>query len=818
MILNARRKMCMNRFLYSFYLLSHHNNTFVFKLKDEEVYVYIFILEENIIRILVQNEHLKLKKTWWVAPGMQDTPLEGRDKFDLTPFSLPSYEWRIRSNEFEVYTSQLLLFINLEGFCCEWFIKKDGKWYKVASDRKTQSYNFKNSLGDGIFHYMAIFENESYYGLGEKSGDIEKNGKRFRMFNIDALGYDAEVTDPLYKHIPFYIVRNHEYSISFGIFYDVMSQAVFDFGLEKDGYHGRDYRYFVAEDGDLDYYFIAGPSLEKVVSSFTWLTGKPMFPPKWSIGYSGSSMSYTEVENAQEALLDFLNKCKKYDILTSSFHLSSGYTTKDGKRYVFNWDKTKIPSPQKLIEEFHKRDVKLIANVKPFLLINHPYYEELENEQMFILSRNGEMPQIIKLWDDIGSYVDFTNLKTFRWWKEKIKSTLLDYGIDGIWNDNNEFEILDGKAIVNGFGQSMNFEIVRALLPLLMMKASFEAMEEHDNLKRPFLVSRSGCPGMQRYCQTWTGDNYTEWKTLKYNHYMGLGLSLSGVYNFGHDVGGFYGPAPEPELFLRWVQYGIFLPRFTIHSWNTDGTVNEPWMYTDITKEVRDLIKFRYKLIPYFYQLFYEAHEFYRPIVRPVFYEFEEDKKTFEYNKDELMLGPFILVTPVFDKGITEREVYLPITDSGWMEYKNQKMYEGGQFIKIEVPLSYPNFFIKGGSIIPINEGEYKFGEAWPEKRVLWIVPHINEGRTFVRFFEDDGVTKKYLYGECAFINIELISHKNKIEIKLNKEGKFKLPYDDLKLQLPHFERRRIVVYFDNRKIYEGEEKEVSVKFYEKDR
>ncbi|PAE58813.1 alpha-glucosidase, partial [Bacillus licheniformis] len=130
------------------------------------------------------------------------------------------------------------------------------------------------------------------------------------------------------------------------------------------------------------------------------------------------------------------------------------------------------------------------------------------------------------------------------------------------------------------------FELIRALHPLLMMKASFEAQLEYNPELRPYLISRSGCPGMHRYAQTWTGDNRTSWKTLKFNIKTGIGLSLSGIYNFGHDVGGFSGPAPEPELFVRWIQNGIMYPRFTIHSWNDDGTVNEPWMFPETIDEI----------------------------------------------------------------------------------------------------------------------------------------------------------------------------------------------------------------------------------------
>ncbi|MBE3578618.1 MAG: glycoside hydrolase family 31 protein [Caldanaerobacter subterraneus] len=802
----------MSKFPYRFYLLEHSSNVFTFKAEDEKLYAHVFILEDNIIRILIRGKELKVPKTWWVAPGMKDVPLEGRDRFDLSPFTLPSYKWNLKNDKFKVYTSNLRLSINLENFICEWYAKKDDDWYKIAADRETQSYNFNNLFGDGVYHYMKIFENEDYYGLGEKSGEIERNDRRFRMFNIDALGYDAEKTDPLYKHIPFYIVRNRDGSISFGIFYDVMAEAIFDFGLEKDGYHGRDYRYFKAEDGDLDYYFILGPSLEKVVSSFVWLTGKPLFPPKWSIGYSGSAMSYTEAENAQEELMKFLEKCEKYDIPTSSFHLSSGYTTIGKKRYVFTWNKKKIPSPKELISKFHEKGIKLIANIKPFLLVDHPFYEKLKDNRMFILDRDETEPQIIPLWDDLGSYIDFTNKEAFNWWKEKIKESLLSYGIDAIWNDNNEFEIMDSKAKINNFGKTINFEKVRALFPLLMAKASFEATKEYDDSKRPFLVSRSYCPGMQRYCQTWTGDNFTEWKTLRYNHYMGLGLILSGVYNFGHDVGGFYGPAPEPELFLRWIQYGIFMPRFTIHSWNSDGTANEPWMYPEILEEVRELIKFRHRLIPYFYQLFYEAHEFYKPVVRPVFYEFEEDSNTFQNNKDDIMVGPFILFTPVFDKGAKERDVYLPYTKDGWIEYLSNKVYEGGKVVRIKIPLDSLNFFIRGGSIIPLNDLDNAYDKKSKKRKVLWIFPHVKEGRTFLKFFEDDGFSERYLKGEYAFLNVELESFEDKVQIRLEKEGEFVLPYEEIKLQFPVVEKREIVVYFQNKKVYEGKEKDIVLK------
>ena len=153
--------------------------------------------------------------------------------------------------------------------------------------------------------------------------------------------------------------------------------------------------------------------------------------------------------------------------------------------------------------------------------------------------------------------------------------------------------------------------------------------ETFENI-RPFIVCRSGHAGIQRYAQTWAGDNLTCWESLKYNIATILGMSLSGVANQGADIGGFYGPSPEAELMVRWVQNGIFQPRFSVHSVNTDNTVTEPWMYGDCTGYIRDAIKFRYRMIPYLYSLMERAHETGLPIMEPMCSAFQQDPACYE--------------------------------------------------------------------------------------------------------------------------------------------------------------------------------------------
>jgi alpha-glucosidase len=466
-----------------------------------------------------------------------------------------------------------------------------------------------------------------------------------------------------------------------------------------DNYHGP-YRSFTADHGDLDYYFIAGPRVDQVTRRFTWLTGRPAFPPKWGLGYSGSSMAYTDAPDAQSGMADFLDRCAEHDILCDSFHLSSGYTSIGDKRHVFHWNTSKFPDPAALAKDYLAKGVRICANIKPCLLRDHPHFAEAAALGLLIADAEGE-PSWVQFWDGIGAYLDFTQPKTFDWWKAKVKEALLDRGIAATWNDNNEFEIWTGKALAHGFGEPRPARECKSLQTLLMVRASRDAQKEHVRDKRPFLVSRSGGVGMHRYVQTWSGDNSTSWETLKYNLKMGLGLTLSGISNTGHDIGGFTGPAPDPELLVRWVQFGVFMPRFSIHSWNDDGTVNAPWMHPKTTHVVRDLIKLRYRLIPSLYYLLWRYHHDYEPVVRPNFFDFPDDLHSWREG-DEMMVGRSLLAAPVVEPGHVHREVCLPF-GAHWYAIWSGEAFRGGQTITRPAPWTRPVLFARESCAIPID-------------------------------------------------------------------------------------------------------------------
>ncbi len=528
------------------------------------------------------------------------------------------------------------------------------------------------------------------YGLGDKTGDLNRFGRRFRNQPIDALGFDAKFTDPLYKDIPFFIVLDPTTKKSHGTFFDNFYPKFFDMGLER---KPSPYYYFGAEGGDLNYYFIYGPDIKKVTSRYLELTGKPPEWPDYSYGYLGSGMAYTESvgdtrhceEQSEEAIhttteLSLLNTFKRMQekkISMSAFHLSSGYILNaENKRHQFIWNNEKFANPQEFSKQAKDLGVELCANVKPVLLCSHPWYGEASELGLFLKNAQGQ-DLVVDYWGGQGSYINFLNPVTKLWWKDKLKTNILGNGISGIWNDNNEYEIFEKHNAEGLLGKQI----------LEMSKLAYEASIE-SGIQEPWILSRSGYSGIQKYAQTWTGDNYSSWQALQYDIPLLSNLGLSGIIHCGSDIGGFWGPEPDPELLLRWIQYGIFTPRFCIHSYKPTPTEADMFekSHQKFFKTIQEFFKLREELIPYIKDAANQAASNGIPIMRPLVYDFQHDSNTYERNF-EYMFGDKYLVAPIYEANAKSREVYLPeIVDAKnqWINYFSGKKYSGGQLIEIK--------------------------------------------------------------------------------------------------------------------------------------
>ncbi|SPB16734.1 glycoside hydrolase [Caballeronia novacaledonica] len=750
--------------------------------------IELFVLADDIIRVLVlPHGELRGPRTWAIAPGQDDVPLEGRDRRDTSGFAPVPFTVSDDAGRVAVETAQIRVTVALDGGFCAWQIRRGGRWHDAMNDRRTQAYNF-GWWDERVYHYVERKPGEMVIGLGERAGSLDRTNQSFEMRNVDAMGYSARTTDPLYKHIPFYVTWQPQTSTGFGLFYDTLADCRFDMGRELDNYHGH-YRHFIAEHGDLDYYFIASPDTPlNAVRRFTWLTGRPAWMPKWGLGYSGSTMSYTDAPDAQARMSEFIERCREHDILCDSFHLSSGYTSIGGKRYVFNWNRDKFPDIDGFVASYLREGVRLCPNIKPCLLQDHPLFESAAAAGLLIEARDGE-PAWVQFWDELGAYLDFTNPQTIDWWKTRVKDSLLRHGMAATWNDNNEFEIWSPDAIARGFGEAFPAREAKVLQTQLMMRASRDAQREHAPGERPFLVSRSGGVGMHRYVQTWSGDNYTSWETLRFNLKMGLGLAMSGVSNSGHDIGGFAGPAPGPELLSRWVAFGIFLPRFSIHSWNDDGTVNEPWMYPETTEVVAGLIKLRYRLIPYLYELLWQSHRAYEPVLRPMFAEFPNDPLCLA-DGDDMMVGSSLLVAPVVDADRTARDVYLP-AGARWASYWSGEIFDGGQSVTLPAPHDRPVMLIREGHVIPLNIAEQHFARP-ADERAFIALPCAGAGVARGECIEDDGHSEAWRDGVQGKWRIVIESDARCLRIAIERDGQMPRVQNEVRVSVPAADARSV--------------------------
>jgi alpha-glucosidase len=271
-----------------------------------------------------------------------------------------------------------------------------------------------------------------------------------------------------------------------------------------------------------------------------------------------------------------------------------------------------------------------------------------------------------------------------------------------------------------------------------MTRASFEATGERDPQRRPYTVSRAGPIGIARYAETWSGDNHTSWHTLKWNLRMGLSMSLSGMPFVGHDIGGFDGPKPGPELLVRWFQMMALHPRALMNSWKPrlKDPVNLPWMHPEVVGEVVEALRLRYRFLPLLYNLAWRAHRDGTPLIAPLFYHFDEAEC--RRDLDQFMLGPDVLAAPVVEPGRREVSVYLP-GGARWHDFRTGEVHEGGRMVVAGAPLDCLPLFVRSGAILPL-------AESWPDKAphdadrvalTLFAGPEAGENSAEILF--DDG-------------------------------------------------------------------------------
>lgn len=613
-------------------------------------------------------------------------------------------------------------------------------------EKEGHSVNKKNK--NKFVWNKKINKDDYIYGLGEKTGFLNKRSYDYEMWNTDNPAPQVDCFKALYKSIPFFIVHNKEYN--YGYFFDNTYKSYFDLGKEN-----TDYIKIAFDKGNINYFFFGGKTIKDVIEGYTSITGRAPLPQRFTLGHQQSRWSYM---NKDELLL-IAKEYRKNNIPCDTLFLDIDYMD---HYKVFTYSEKSFPNLKDTIEKLNNEGFKVVTIIDPGVKkeVGYKIYDEaIKNDYAATLNKE---TYINEVWPGEAIFPSFINPDVQKWWSNNTKF-LVDLGVRGIWNDMNEPASFKGPLPDNVEFKGKNGKIhyhdeVHNVYAHYMAIATYQGLKEYDK-RRPYIITRAAYSGTQKYSTVWTGDNHSIWAHLEMAIPIILNLGLSGFAFSGCDVGGFSSDCTK-ELLARWVWLGSVTPLFRNHS--AMGTRRqEPWCYDEEMIDIyRKAVNFRYRIIPYIYDLFYEAEKTGIPVARPLVLEYENDINTYELN-DELMLGKYLIASPIVTQGAKKKMVYLP--EGNWYNYFTKEKYNAGYHI-VDAPLDSMPIFIKEGAIIP----EYPLKQYIDDKEDTLILNIFNGNGEYIHY-QDNGSDFKYQKSEYNLY--EFKHNDNLVSIKLLHNG-----------------------------------------------
>jgi alpha-D-xyloside xylohydrolase len=500
-----------------------------------------------------------------------------------------------------------------------------------------------------------------------------------------------------------------------------------------------------SNDADaVDYYYIGGPSFDKIIAGYRQLTGTAPLFSRWAYGYWQSKLAYA----SSDQLLGVAAKYRELHIPLDNIVLDAGWETEFGSR-TFN---PNYPDPKAMVQGLHDQHVHLMVSIWPLFQPGNANYEEMATKGYFVTLGPNHLPSYLpgaRLYDAFN-----TDARRLYW--QQVKKSLYGIGVDAFWMDSTEPADLyaeeHGPMLAEAKTALGDGSKYANLFPLMTTAAIFDGQRSQAGSNRVFILTRSAFTGMQRNAAAaWSGDTLTTWDSFRRQIPAGLNYSLTGLPYWTTDIGGFVGgdtanPAYQ-ELFVRWFEYGAFCPIFRAHGARKNNQ-NELWSFGPQAQQILTLYdRLRYRLMPYIYTLAAKTtFDSYTPM-RALAFDFATDDKALDIN-DEFMFGPSFLVAPVTEAGAASRDIYLP-KGTDWYDFWTGQRLAGGQTVHADAPLSVLPLYVRAGSIVPMGPEEEYTGEYPSAPVELRIYPGTDGDASL---YHDDGLTYGYQKGQFAWV------------------------------------------------------------------
>ncbi len=644
---------------------------------------------------------------------------------------------------------------------------------ETASDDDGRYWAYA-TLNDAFTIRRRCRQEDAVYGLGEKTGRLNRRGRDFTLWNTDVLDpnsggkFAAETSpgdprgdrtstefDPYYVSIPFFYQQSYPAQTMVASFVDNGYRGSYEFS------HPEEYRIHFA-GGQYTEYIFAGPDMTTMLERYTWLTGRTAPPPLWSLGYHQCRwFNYT-----QEAIEQLAARHRDNAIPCDGIWLDIEYM--DGYR-VFTWNTNSFPDVPGMLSRLSAQGFQVITIIDPGVKVDPGYWVFDQALERDVLCRTeGGDTYIGQVWPGNTAFPDFVTDEARTWWGE-LNAAHVRSGLAGIWNDMNEPATGNIEPDAMRFGRGKySHERYHNQYGLLMAMGTTAGLLDAMPDRRTFVLSRAGFAGIQRYAANWMGDNMSRWDHLWLSIPMGAGLGVSGQAFVGADIGGFAGSS-NAELFLRWMQYGTLTPFCRNHS--SIGNVDQyAWAWGKVIQDmVRDAIQLRYRLLPYLYAAFQQAAETGAPVQRPLVFDFQYDPTVRDID-DEYLFGPDLLVAPVLEAGCTARQVYLP--EGSWYDWHTDAQLPGNTFVHAVTQMDRIPIYARGGAVIPMwPEAPASTANYHPSTIELHLFVPAADGHRSSLLAEDDGLTFAASEGARYRTTFQLTRNGDQVSVQASVDG-----------------------------------------------
>ena len=589
-----------------------------------------------------------------------------------------------------------------------------------------------------------ITEKEALYGGGARALNMKRRGYRLKLYNQAHYGY-GDRSELLNYTMPV-VLSSKQYLLHF-------DNAPIGF-LDLDSKDKNTISYETIS-GQVTYQIVSKSSWLNIIDSFTDLTGKQPMLPRWALGNFSSRFGY----HSQEEVLETAELFREQEIPMDAIILDLFWFGKEMKGNMGNlaFHADSFPKSEQMIGTLRNDHIETILITEPYVQTTSNRWDEAVKNDVLAKDSLGN-PLTFDFYFGNTGIIDVFDPKGYNWFKNIYKD-LLNIGVTGMWGDLGEPEVHPSEAI-HATGTA---DEVHNIYGHQWAKLVDEAFYEYDPDMRPFILMRAGYSGSQRFgIIPWTGDVARSWGGLQSQPEISLQMGMQGIGYMHSDLGGFAGDNLDDELYVRWMQYGVFQPIYRPHA--QEAVPSEPVFRSDSAKSLaKKAIELRYRLLPYNYHLVYQNHKTSAPLMRPLLFGEPKNESLYHYD-DAYLWGNDFLVAPIVESGQTEKVVYFPDGTNWYNFYTNQKL-EGGQQATIAVNDTTIPTFVRAGAFIPMSHPLQSVKEYSGDNLVLHYYADESVSNSSSKMYNDDGLTRSAIEkGMYELLTFESARNENKLD------------------------------------------------------